>query len=256
MTDNRTSGTNLARLQVRRRDEIFRGDAGIVRATLHFSFGGHIDPDNNGIGMLEVLNHDTLAPGSLWPMHHHRDIEAVSYVVKGTFDHADSLGNGGVLSEGGVQVMTLGRGAEHSERNHSTERDLELVQMWIVPRRFGLEPRLQQQQFSEDDRRNRWLRIAKPSDEWGEGLDVEQDAGVYVSHLEDGNSLVHEISAGHGAYLYVIQGRVQANEERMASGDAAYVWDSGRLEVNAGVPAELLLVDTVLWRSATGVRSR
>jgi hypothetical protein len=183
-------------------------------------------------------------------MHHHRDIEAVSYVVKGEFEHADSLGNGGVLSAGGVQVMSLGRGAEHSERNHSTERDLELVQMWIVPRRFGIEPGVQQQQYNEDDRRNRLLRIVKPSGEPGEGLEVEQDASVFVSHLEDGNRVRHDVPAGHGAYLYVLQGRLEVNAERLQTGDAAYFWSAGRLDLTASVPSELLLVDTVLWRSA------
>ena len=177
-------------------------------------------------------------------MHHHRDIEAVTYIVKGEFEHADSLGNGGVLSAGGVQVMSLGRGAEHSERNHSTE------QMWIVPRRFGMEPSVQQQQFGLEDRLNRLLRIAKPTGEPGEGLEVEQDASVYVSHLEDGNGLTHDVPAGHGAYLYVLQGRVHVNDQRMASGDAAYVWNAGRLEISATIPSEMLLVDTVLWRSA------
>ena len=250
MNNETRNDLELAKLQVRRSYEIFKGDAGIIRATLHFSFGGHIDPDNNGIGMLEVLNHDTLTPGSIWPMHHHRDIEAVSYVVKGEFEHADSLGNGGVLAAGGVQVMSLGRGAEHSERNHSTERDLELVQMWIVPRRFGTEPGLQQRQHAEDDRRNRLLRIVKPAGEAGEGLEVQQDAGVFVSHLEDGATVAHEVASGHGGYLYLLQGRIEANGERLGSGDAAYLWNGGRLELTATVPSELLLVETVLWRAA------
>ena len=239
--------SDLARIEVRRNEDIFKGDAGIVKASLHFSFGGHVDPDNNGIGMLEVLNHDTLAPGAIWPMHHHSNIEAVTYVVKGEFEHADSLGNGGVLTAGGVQVMSLGRGAEHSERNHSTERELELVQMWVVPRRFGIEPAVQQQQFEEAHRRNRLLRIARPSHEPGEGLALEQDAAVYVSHLEDGHPLTHDVPAGHGAYLCVLQGRLDINGERLRSGDAAYVREAGRLEFAADVPSEILLVETVLW---------
>jgi hypothetical protein len=155
-----------------------------------------------------------------------------------------------VLTAGGVQVMSLGRGAEHSERNHSHERDLELVQMWIVPRRFGIEPSVQQRQHTLDDRRNRLLRIVKPAGEPGEGLDVEQDAGIYVSHLEDGTTVTHELQDGHGAYLYVLQGRLDANGDRLGSGDAAYLWKDGRLDLTATVPSELLLIDTVLWRSA------
>lgn len=50
--------------------------------------------------------------------HPHHDIEGITYVVAGHFEHVDSLGNGGVLHSGGVQRMTLGRGTEHSGRNH------------------------------------------------------------------------------------------------------------------------------------------
>jgi redox-sensitive bicupin YhaK (pirin superfamily) len=122
--------------------------------------------------------------------------------------------------------------------------------MWIVPRRFGIEPALHQCQHTEDDRRNRLLRIVKPAGKTGEGLEVEQDASVFVSHLEDGTSVSHEVPAGHGAYLYVLQGRLDVNGERLGSGDAAYVCSRGSLELSASVPSEFLLVDTVLWRTA------
>ena len=93
-----------------------------------------------GIGTLRVFNHDTLMPGAVWPMHPHRDIEGITYVVAGHFEHADSLGKGGVLEPGGVQRMRLGRGAEHSERNHSRTEPMQFLQLWIVPARRGLEP--------------------------------------------------------------------------------------------------------------------
>lgn len=246
---NGLTSHRAARLQVRRADEIHHGDAGIIRANLHFSFGGYIDPENGGIGMLEVLNHDMLVPGAVWPMHYHQNVEVVTYVVKGEFQHADSLGNGGVVAAGGVQAMTMGRGAEHSEQNASTERELEIVQMWIVPGRLGLEPRVQQRQHTLEDRTNRLLRIVRPAGSPGEGLEIEQDASVFVSHLEDGLSLTHEVPEGHGGYLYVLQGRLDVNGERLGSGDAAYVRTAGELHMQAAVPTELLLVDTVLWRS-------
>ena len=68
-------------------------------------------------------------------------------------------------------------------------------------------------------------------------------------HMEDGHAVRHEVPAGHGGYLYVLQGRLEANGERLGSGDAAYL-SSGSLELSATVPSEILLVDTVLWRSA------
>src|SRR5437773_6820446 len=69
-----------------------------------------------GIGDLRVFNDDRLVPGAAWPMHPHRDIEGITYVAEGTFEHADWRGNGGVLHPGAVQRATLGSGMQHSER--------------------------------------------------------------------------------------------------------------------------------------------
>ncbi len=91
-----------------------------------------------GIGTLRVFNHDTLIPGAVWPMHPHRDIEGITYVPKGRFRHEDSLGNGGLLDAGGVQRMTLGSGALHSECNGSETEPVEFIQMWIMPALRGL----------------------------------------------------------------------------------------------------------------------
>src|SRR5690349_22545237 len=83
-----------------------------------------------GVGPLRVFNHDRLAPGAVWPMHPHADVEGITYVWKGTFRHADSLGNNGILHPGAVQLMTLGSGAEHSEQNGSKTEPMEFLQLW------------------------------------------------------------------------------------------------------------------------------
>jgi len=106
-------------IEIRPRDTIYRADGGWFRARWHFSFDRYYDPANMGWGDLRVFNDDTLMPGAVWPMHPHRDIEGITYVAEGTFEHADSHGNGGVLSPGSVQRLTLGSGMMHSERNHS-----------------------------------------------------------------------------------------------------------------------------------------
>ncbi len=50
-----------------------------------------------------------------FPWHPHRGIETITYVLEGTVDHADSLGNTGALGAGDVQWMTAGRGILHQE---------------------------------------------------------------------------------------------------------------------------------------------
>ena len=53
-----------------------------------------------------------------FPWHPHRGIETITYVLNGTVDHGDSLGNTGTLGVGDVQWMTAGRGIMHQEMPH------------------------------------------------------------------------------------------------------------------------------------------
>jgi len=53
-----------------------------------------------------------------FPWHPHRGIETITYVLAGTVDHADSLGNNGAIAAGDVQWMTAGRGIIHQEMPH------------------------------------------------------------------------------------------------------------------------------------------
>jgi quercetin 2,3-dioxygenase len=109
-----------AMLEIRRDAEIHAEEGGWFRARWHVSFRPLPRPPAMGIGPLRVFNDDRLVPGADWPMHPHADVEGLTYVLEGTFEHADSLGNGGRLLPGAVQRMTLGSGAYHSERNGST----------------------------------------------------------------------------------------------------------------------------------------
>jgi redox-sensitive bicupin YhaK (pirin superfamily) len=235
-----------AQLRIRPEGSIYRTDGGWFKARWHFSFDRYNDPNNMGIGTLRVFNHDTLVPGAEWPMHPHRDIEGITYVVSGHFEHADSLGNDGVLEPGGVQRMRLGSGAQHSERNHSKTEPMEFIQMWIIPAQRGLEPSIAQTQYTVADRTDRLLRFLKAEGAPGEGLTVAQDAAMFASRLSSGREVRHELGERRGGYLYVIDGRLTANGERMSRGDAAYVMGGGELALRGEEDAELLLVDTRL----------
>ncbi len=223
---------------------IYAIDGGWFRARWHFAFDRYRDPDNMGIGTLRVFNHDTLIPGAIWPMHPHRDIEGITFVVAGEFEHADSLGNGGVLRSGGVQRMRLGSGAEHSERNHSKTSEMQFIQMWIVPWKRGLAPDVVQHQYTVEDRRDRLLRFLKPEGDDGEGLTVAQDVSMYASRLSPGKGVAHTFGTDRGGYLYLLEGDAMVSGARMKAGDAAYVTGAGALELVASAESELLLVDT------------
>ena len=235
-----------APLHLRPDRSIYRIDGGWFRARWHFSFDQYSDPRHMGIGYMRVFNHDTLVPGAVWPMHPHRDIEGITYVVAGHFEHADSLGNGGVLEPGGVQRMRLGSGAQHSERNHSKTEEMQFIQIWILPSQRGLQPDVVQKQYTEKDRTDRLFRFLKPENAEGEGITVAQDVSMFVSRLSAKASVAHEFAQGRGGYLYLIGGALDANGTAMTSGDAAYITGGGSLALAASETSELLVVDTPL----------
>jgi len=242
-------------LEIRRDAEIHAEDGGWFQARWHFSFDRYRDPEQMGIGPLRVFNDDRLAPGAIWPMHPHADVEGITYVVEGTFEHADSLGNGGTLLPGGIQRMTLGSGALHSERNGSATEPMRFLQFWILPDTPSLTPSVEQRQFTLEERRDRWLPVLSPS---GDGVvAIHQDASTLVASLGPGATVEHEVSDGRSAYLYVIAGSTTLDEtERLDTGDAVKVYGQERLVTEAIEPAELILVEVPATYEPVGVWAR
>jgi len=241
-------------LEVRRDREIHKEEGGWFVARWHFSFDRYRDPRQMGVGPLRVFNHDRLAPGANWPMHPHADVEGITYVWKGTFRHADSLGNDGILHPGGIQLMTLGSGAEHSEQNGSATEPMEFLQLWILPQTPGLPPGLQQRQFTEEDRTDRLLRVIGPAA--SDPVRVHQAAAVYVSRLSPATAVAHDFGPGRGGYLYLIEGRAAVGTEELARGDAVKIREEAVLRIQAKDVSELLLVDVPQHFTPVGVWAR
>ena len=232
-------------VKIRRDAEISDVDGGWFRARWHFSFDTYHDPEYMQFGMLRVFNDDRLVPGAIWPMHPHKDIEGLTYVVEGSFRHEDDVGGPpGPLPAGSVQRMTLGRGAWHSEQNASETEPMRFIQMWITPAERGLEPGVEQKVFTEQDRTDRLLKAISGDD--GEAVLVHQDAHVFVSRLNPDVEVAHGLGAGRGVYLYVIEGAADVVGEHMATGDAAEIWDEPSVSVHANSTTELILVDVAL----------
>jgi len=94
-------------ITIRRDDEISDVDGEWFRARWHFSFDTYRDPDYMRFGTMRVFNDDRLIPGAIWPMHPHRDIEGLTYVVEGMFRHQDDVGGApGPLPAGSFSVRS------------------------------------------------------------------------------------------------------------------------------------------------------
>ena len=68
-----------------------------------------------------------------FPMHPHRGIETVTYMLEGSVNHRDSLGNAGLIGAGDVQWMTSGRGILHEEMPRRSEQSGVIYgfQLWV-----------------------------------------------------------------------------------------------------------------------------
>jgi quercetin 2,3-dioxygenase len=239
---------------IRRDSSIYDTDGGWFRARWHFSFDQYRDPENDGFGAMRVFNDDRLIPGAVWPLHPHRDVEGLTYVVEGLFGHEDNVGGAfGPLPAGSVQRMTLGSGALHSELNASKTEPMRFIQIWILPSVANLPPAVEQRVFTEGDRTNRLLRVIGP--EGGDAVKVHQDAAVYVSRLEEGIEVVHQLGAGRGAYAYLIGGRAEFDGEAVSTGDAAKVTEQKSLTIRATHVSELILVDVPMEFEPVGIWS-
>jgi quercetin 2,3-dioxygenase len=240
-------------IDIRRDEEIYRKDGEWFSARWHFSFDEYRDPEYMGFGNLRVFNDDRLIPGAIWPLHPHRNIEGLTYVVEGTFRHEDSVGGPpGPLPAGSVQRMTLGSGAYHSEQNASPDKPMRFIQIWILPDKPDLPPEVEQQVFTQQDRTDNLLKVVGP--QGGQHMvKVHQDAGVYVAHLNPRTEVTHRIGPGHGVYAYLIDGEATFDGEPLATGDAAKVTDQDALHIQATDPSELILVEVPLEFKRVGV---
>jgi len=207
-----------------------------------FSFGDYNDPDHDHFRALRVMNEDRVEPGMGFGTHPHRDMEIVTYVLSGALEHRDSMGNGEVLRPGEFQRMSAGTGITHSEFNPSATEPVHLYQIWLFPERKGIEPSYEQKRFPDEERHNR-LRLVASRDAAEGALRIHQDARIFLSRIDAGRELSHELPAGRHAWLQVLRGESSLNGHDLQAGDGAAVSDEGLLTIGATEDAEIMLFD-------------
>ena len=191
---------------------------------------------------MRVINEDRVAPGKGFGTHPHRDMEIITYVIDGAIEHKDSMGNGEVITPGEVQRMTAGTGVLHSEFNHSQEKELHLLQIWIYPEKTGLEPSYEQIRFSREEKLNR-LRLVGSRDGRDGSVTIHQDVNLYASVLEQDNDVSLDVGDDRKVFVQIIRGDIAVNGQALSAGDGAQIEGERALEISAGSDAEFLVFD-------------
>ena len=169
-------------------------------------------------------------------------MEIITYVLEGALGHKDSMGNGSVIRPGDVQRMSAGTGVTHSEYNASETEPVHLLQIWILPEQRGIAPGYEQKKFPPT--RSAAGCASSPRATAAEGsVTIHQDARVYATLLDPGQTVRHTLDPGRGAWLHLVAGAATVNGTALATGDGAAIQNEGALEIHAGEPTELLLFD-------------
>src|SRR6266850_1390885 len=215
-------------ITIRRSNERGGGDHGWLKTRHTFSFSEYWDDKWMGFRSLRVINEDFVGPNSGFPAHPHRDMEIITYILSGEIEHKDSLGTGSVIRPGDGQRMSAGKGIRHSEKNSSQTDPAHLLQIWILPERTGLDPSYEQKAFPAEEKRGRLRLIADPGGEDG-SVTIHQDAKLYVSLLEPGQEVSHQLGKGRHAWLQVAKGAVDLNGNSLTQGDGAAISNEQKL---------------------------
>jgi redox-sensitive bicupin YhaK (pirin superfamily) len=204
--------------------------------------------------MLDAFGSDK--PGDYiagFPEHPHRGFETVTYMLTGRMRHRDSAGNEGLITNGGVQWMTAGRGVAHSEMPEQNEGLMEGFQLWLnLP--------------GKDKMCEPWYRDIPNEDVPRIALENGATVKVIAGHthgvtgavmreatqplyldidLPAGASVELPIPGGHNAFLYVYRGEVVVEgkavpQARMAILDNAA--DADGVRIKASQDSRLLLI--------------
>ncbi|MBP1133040.1 MULTISPECIES: pirin family protein [unclassified Serratia (in: enterobacteria)] len=204
-----------------------------------FSFANYYDADFMGFSALRVINEDMIDAGQGFGTHPHKDMEILTYVLSGTVEHQDSMGNKEQIQAGEFQIMSAGTGVRHSEYNGNNDRPLHLYQIWIIPDQVGLEPRYEQRMF--DAPQGRQLVLSPDAREGS--LKVFQDMTLSRWALNKDEQAACPIEAGRRVWIQVVRGKVVVNGQQAGTSDAFAVWDEAELSIHADEDSEILLFD-------------
>ena len=220
-----------------------RGSHGWLDSYFHFSFAEYYKHDNIRFGVLRVLNDDTVQPGTGFTTHPHRNMEIISYVIRGELSHEDSMGNAHTLTRGQAQYMSAGTGVLHSELNNGTD-ELRFMQMWILPDKEGYEPNYGDYSFNWDDRLDKWMPIASgyANQTSMAPIRVHADVNVYSTVLSADGSIGFKPGPNRQAYLALLEGEANVEWIAMAERDALEIIEQD-VNITAKQYAHLYVID-------------
>lgn len=182
-----------------------------------------------------------------FPMHPHRGIETVTYMLAGKVDHKDSLGNAGTIGGGDVQWMTSGGGIMHEEMPKPVDGKMGGFQLWVnLPAKLKMSrPKYQEipsaaiPSVKRKDGLHIRIVAGKAEEVQGPVKEIAADPVYLDITIPSKGTFTHAMERGHAAFAYVFQGSgvfgiTEEDEGKIVDRPQLIVLDDGDLlEVRA-----------------------
>ena len=208
-----------------------------------FSFADYVDLDKMHFGALRVLNDDRVNAGKGFSMHSHQNMEIISIPLSGGLEHQDNMGNRSIIQQGDVQVMSAGKGIFHSEYNKNQNREVQFLQIWVIPNKKDVVPRYDQISIIDLQIKNQLYQILSPIPE-DDGTWIHQEAWFYLGEFDRDKKQTYEIKkTGNGVYVFVLEGEIKISGEKINQRDAIGIWNTSSIETSAETDSRLLVID-------------
>lgn len=200
--------------------------------------------EDSGIGGIGRIDHANVSPGTVIPMHPHKDDEILTYMRKGKMLHLDTVGNEEEVSNTRLMLMNAGHSFQHEERILGAKGEsMQCLQIFVRPSESDLEPQVQFHDFGTPYSHGAWRLIAGPeeaplifrSQTWLHDIRLSKDEEVPLPTVP---------VPGVSRILYVFEGRAKIANVELESGESVIINDNVAHILKAEQDSDLVLFTT------------
>lgn len=228
--------------KIRRSKERGHANHGWLDSYHTFSFADYYDPSQMGFRVLRVINEDEIEGGAGFATHAHKDMEIITYVYEGALEHRDSMDNSAVIRPGEVQRMSAGTGVKHSEYNHLSNARTRLLQIWIMPDRYGYHPSYDQKDFSDAVKAKDLVLVASKTARDG-SIGMNQNVDMYVAKPKNGSKIPFSIRPDRHLWIQLVKGKLDLEQDSLLPGDGIAISDENEIVIDVVEDSEFIVFD-------------
>jgi quercetin 2,3-dioxygenase len=185
-----------------------------------------------------------------FPPHPHRGFQTVTYMLTGKMRHKDSVGNEGIIEDGGLQWMNAGKGIIHEEMPMQTEGEMRGFQLWV---NLPASEKMSAPGYEDIDSskiselklgENVTARVLA-----GELLGIEGAVSTqtvhpqfYDIHVESDATINLAVNEGHNGFVYIYEGEITLADTSVKKGQLAVLDFGNHLEISVTEQTKFIFV--------------